>query len=468
LKKPGWTNWVKLWLGLALIGLWLPLPVRAQTPEPGPIYIVQPGDTLWAISQRFGVTTDMILAANGLSSSSLDVGQRLIIPGLEGVQGVLTTQKVTFGESLVSLSRQYQISQDQLARLNRLVNPDELYVGAELILPVLEGEQTPGGRAVLAAGSTLWELAALIGSNPWELASDNFFSGTWQPIPGDVLHLPAGSGDVPGGLPPQISQVQAGPLPIAQGKTVVIRASAVSGTQLGGVLVEHPLHFFEEQPGEYVALQGVHALTPPGFYPLTLEGILPDGAAFAFSQWVYVRDGDYYYDPPLTVDPDTVDPAITGPEDEIWNSLPLTPTSEKLWDGQFGNPSPYPLSVGFPSVYGSRRSYNGSPYNRFHTGLDMYGSTLTEIYAPAPGIVVYTGELIVRGNAVMIDHGWGIYTGYMHMSRIDVAAGQRVETGQLLGMVGGTGRVSGPHLHFEVWAGGVQVDPLDWLTQVYP
>jgi murein DD-endopeptidase MepM/ murein hydrolase activator NlpD len=68
----------------------------------------------------------------------------------------------------------------------------------------------------------------------------------------------------------------------------------------------------------------------------------------------------------------------------------------------------------------------------------------------------------------MIDHGHGIYTGYMHQSEIYVKPGQAVKAGGLIGLVGGTGRVEGPHLHWEVWAGGVQVDPIDWLANSYP
>ena len=68
----------------------------------------------------------------------------------------------------------------------------------------------------------------------------------------------------------------------------------------------------------------------------------------------------------------------------------------------------------------------------------------------------------------MINHGWGVYTGYMHQSEILVKPGDIVKAGQLIGRVGGTGRVQGPHLHWEVWVGGVQVDPLDWLEQAYP
>ena len=88
-------------------------------------------------------------------------------------------------------------------------------------------------------------------------------------------------------------------------------------------------------------------------------------------------------------------------------------------------------------------------------------------YAAANGTVVFAGELAVRGNAVIISHGWGVYTGYAHLSEIDVAVGDYVEAGRKIGMVGATGRVSGPHLHFEVYVGGVPVDPSDWLSNKY-
>ncbi len=68
----------------------------------------------------------------------------------------------------------------------------------------------------------------------------------------------------------------------------------------------------------------------------------------------------------------------------------------------------------------------------------------------------------------MIDHGWGVYTGYMHQAEILVEVGERVEAGQLVGLIGGTGRVTGSHLHLEVWVGGVRVDPMDWLERSYP
>jgi murein DD-endopeptidase MepM/ murein hydrolase activator NlpD len=107
-------------------------------------------------------------------------------------------------------------------------------------------------------------------------------------------------------------------------------------------------------------------------------------------------------------------------------------------------------------------------YNSFHAGLDFCGQVGTPIAVAADGTVVFTGMLTVHGNTTIVDHGWGIYTLYAHQSEINVTVGQQVKAGSQIGLVGQTGRVSGPHLHWEVWVNGVQVDPLDWLANTYP
>jgi murein DD-endopeptidase MepM/ murein hydrolase activator NlpD len=195
---------------------------------------------------------------------------------------------------------------------------------------------------------------------------------------------------------------------------------------------------------------------------------LPDGSDFDFSQDVLVSAGDFLYDQPLSVDPATLDPETTVPEDSNWLILSSPASPDKLWQGVFSLPVEPVFAECYASRFGSRRSYNGSDYSYFHTGVDYCGKIGDPIYAAAVGVVVFAGPLTVRGNATMIDHGWGIYTAYMHQSEILVQAGDHVEQAQLIGSVGNTGRVEGPHLHFEVLAGGVQVDPLEWLNQVFP
>jgi murein DD-endopeptidase MepM/ murein hydrolase activator NlpD len=465
---------------LILVGVWL-FPFRvagAQEGQPaGPVYIVQAGDSLWDIAQRFGVSLDDLSAANGITDAGqLNEGQELVIPGLEGIEGTLVTRAVAYGENLRSLTRQYQVTVEMLERLNHLTSPAQLYAGYNLVILENNADSSTSGRGMLSPGQSLLELAALENANPWTFVANNHLDGAWSPLPGEVLLFPGNLKDEgPGGLPVEIAAVGIDPFPMLQGKTSVIRVEAREDLELTGSFMDREMHFFPESGSEsYISLQGVHALAEPGTYPLTISGQLPDGSPFAFSQMVMVRPVDYPYDRPLTVDPSTIDPAVTRPEDAEWIALAGPATPEKLWNSSFELPSPLPkdycLESGecWTSRYGNRRSYNGSPYNFFHTGLDVAGGTGTEIYAPAPGVVVFAGPLTVRGNATMIDHGWGVYTGYMHQSEIMVEVGERVEPGQLIGLVGGTGRADGPHLHWEVWAGGVQVEPLDWLANSYP
>jgi murein DD-endopeptidase MepM/ murein hydrolase activator NlpD len=126
----------------------------------------------------------------------------------------------------------------------------------------------------------------------------------------------------------------------------------------------------------------------------------------------------------------------------------------------------------FTSRYGTRRLYHGTgtdlTIQGFHTGLDFAGGEGLQIFAPAAGKVVFAAPLTVRGNAVIIDHGLGVYSGFWHQSELLVNVGDIVAQGQVIGLVGGTGRVTGAHLHWEVWVNGIQVNPLDWLNQVYP
>jgi murein DD-endopeptidase MepM/ murein hydrolase activator NlpD len=117
------------------------------------------------------------------------------------------------------------------------------------------------------------------------------------------------------------------------------------------------------------------------------------------------------------------------------------------------------------SPFGSRRTYEPSPVISAHEGEDLSAPAGTAVHAPAAGVVVLAEPLFVRGNAVVLDHGNGVFTGYWHMEELDVQRGDRVERGQLLGRVGSTGLSTGAHLHWELRVDGVPVDPLQWLEK---
>jgi murein DD-endopeptidase MepM/ murein hydrolase activator NlpD len=123
-------------------------------------------------------------------------------------------------------------------------------------------------------------------------------------------------------------------------------------------------------------------------------------------------------------------------------------------------PANGPLS----SRFGLRRIFNGQPRNP-HAGLDVAVGTGKAVTAPADGVIANVGEYFFNGNTVFIDHGQGLITAYMHLSRTDVRIGQAVRKGEILGAVGATGRVTGPHLHWAVILNNTPVDPELFLAR---
>lgn len=459
-----------------MISLLMPAqPAFAQgtPPASGPVYVIQPGDSLSSIASRFGITLDELMTANNITDpNSISAGAEVIIPGLEGISGVLITDLVKYGDSLKSLSRRNQIDEKFLRKLNHITSPSELYVGVGLILPQKTDFQPLTHRIVLKPAQSLLEAAVLNNSDTWTLTDTNGLSGTWDGIPGDILYSPASEETSTGlsGLPSAFEEISVGPIPMTQGGTTEITIRTQPGVKLGGYLVDKELHFFDMEDGQQVALQGIHAMLEPGPYPLKVEAVLPDGTKQSYEQMVLIQSGNYPNDPLLLVEPATIDPAVTEPELKQLTEITSTITPTRYWNGIFQSPAYF--TDCFTSRYGNRRTYIGTgteeKFNSFHSGLDFCGGEGLAISSPADGVVVFAGPLTVRGNATIIDHGWGVYSGIWHQSSINVEVGQTVKKGDVIGLVGGTGRVTGAHLHWELWVNGIQVDPMNWLYETYP
>ena len=101
----------------------------------------------------------------------------------------------------------------------------------------------------------------------------------------------------------------------------------------------------------------------------------------------------------------------------------------------------------------------------FHSGTDIVASYQSPVLAAQNGIVVFVGMLPIRGMTVILDHGWGIYTGYSHLAATSIESGGQVFAGQTVGLVGSTGRSTGSHLHLELRVHNIPIDPVPWLTQ---
>lgn len=143
------------------------------------------------------------------------------------------------------------------------------------------------------------------------------------------------------------------------------------------------------------------------------------------------------------------------------NDLWAHSSSTKLWTGPFVRPVPDPAN----SAFGTRSILNGQPRSP-HSGADFNSATGTPIKSPAAGRIVLAGDRYYTGNTVMIDHGLELFSLFAHLSEIQVKAGDTVAAGDVLGKVGATGRVTGPHLHWSVRLNGARVDPLSLLAML--
>jgi hypothetical protein len=201
------------------------------------------------------------------------------------------------------------------------------------------------------------------------------------------------------------------------------------------------------------ALLGVDLEQDPGGYKFTVTGKSSDGAAIACEAPVAVRAGKFPTErlkvAPNFVEPNPEQAAKAAEDQKKLRAIYATVTAEKLWTGPFRIPLD---GVKTGGNFGKRRVLNGKS-NSPHSGVDLASPTGMPVHAAQAGRVVLAEQLYYAGNAVVIDHGFGIYTLYGHFSEIDAKVGDEVKVGDVIGKVGATGRVTGPHLHW-----GLEVD----------
>jgi murein DD-endopeptidase MepM/ murein hydrolase activator NlpD len=247
------------------------------------------------------------------------------------------------------------------------------------------------------------------------------------------------------------------------------RLGSLNATWLG-----HELSFsFDAKSKTWFTLAGISLETAPGTYPLELAGETVAGKLasqkISFSRKFLVAKGKYpKIEVKLSVESKFTEPSpeqqkqIQGGQ-EIKKDYLSRVTPEREWSGKFAEPAVAAIS----DVFGSQRIFNGKTSSP-HLGLDFRVPSGTPVEAMNEGTVLLARPLYFEGNFVVLDHGQGLLTLYLHLSEFKVKEGDHVKRGHVIGLSGGTGRATGPHLHVAVRWQGTYLDPAKLIQLPLP
>jgi murein DD-endopeptidase MepM/ murein hydrolase activator NlpD len=433
------------------------------------VYIVQAGDTLYNIATQFDVSVELLTITNNIDDPNrLTIGQRLMIPPQAPEIPLGTRFTVSPGITLHSLSLQYRMPIQELARFNHMVRTDRVIIGQQILIPGQSdpAESLSGQVETLSEGKTLIGLAVQHGLEPWALVQANLLDSPTSAMPGMRLWIPGDQGDrLYLDWPEPFVAIDLQPVPAIQGETLAVQISVTHPVSITGSYLGRSLTFFET-PQMWVTLTGIDALTPEGAPMLMITATSPVGDEAVYAQPLPVEAGDYGSET-ITVSSAVaaqMTPAVVDQENGLLEELFSVQTADRMWSGLFALPTAGDIT----SSFGTRRDYNIPNASEYHTGTDFGRVVGTPVYAPADGTVVFTGTLTVRGNAIVLDHGWGVMTGYWHLSAIHVTTGDVVAQGQQIGDIGNSGLSTGPHLHWEMRVNGVPTSGLQWVREEFP
>jgi murein DD-endopeptidase MepM/ murein hydrolase activator NlpD len=269
--------------------------------------------------------------------------------------------------------------------------------------------------------------------------------------------------------------VRAQPTRLVNGGPVLFQVKPAARLEsLGGTWLGHELSFsFDPASKTWFALAGVSLETAPGTYPIELTGLTTPGkmpgGKISFTRTFTVARGKY----PKTEVKLNVESKFTEPSPEQQKQIEegvevkkdylSRVTPEREWSGEFTAPAEAEIS----DVFGAERVFNGKTQST-HFGLDFRVPTGTPVAAMNAGTVLLARPLYFEGNFVVLDHGQGLLTLYLHLSEFKVKEGDQVKRGQIIGLSGATGRATGPHLHVEVRWQGTRLDPQGLLRLHLP
>jgi len=254
------------------------------------------------------------------------------------------------------------------------------------------------------------------------------------------------------------------PPQVSQGHSLWIEVLSNRAIMVTGALDERPL-LFASEPDRTWAVVGVSVLAEPGAHSVQLSIADRLGASISTTVSVMVVPTDFGSEQ-INIPSDRLnllDPEVLRVEAQRLDLVFAQITQQRLWQGPFI----WPHNGRITSPFGMFRTYN-SGQTSYHGGIDIAGEVGAPIVAANGGRVALASALQVRGRAVILDHGWGVYSGYYHLSDVLVSEGQEVAQGESIGHLGDTGLSTGAHLHWEMRVGGILVDPLEWTSRQIP
>jgi LysM repeat protein len=237
--------------------------ILGQSNDTGyPVYIVQSGDTINVIAIKFNVSADDIIAANSISDPNLlNVGTQLVIPGIQGVSGILSYQAVSIGENPDTLARIYQIPKDVIYQLNQTTSPSEFYIGSNVI--IVESPENSFQKFSLSSGDTLFEQSVRDNTSFWETVFINYVDDPWFILPNETAVVPKENGGT------EDNDIEFLGLPLTQGQSAILNVQSDSPNLIGRI-GDINLNFFPNN-SKQASIFGIHAMLPPGLYPFHLE-----------------------------------------------------------------------------------------------------------------------------------------------------------------------------------------------------
>lgn len=363
-----------------------------------------------------------------------------------------TGHVVVVGDTWTALAWRYGTSPQSLLQAARAINSHRQPAVGSLIQVPAKGQRN--GRLLRLNSGGLLELAARQGHNPWLLTAQNKLRHPFQPTLYGPIYVKGGT-TPPREFPAGITGLALAPRVLYPGAAFALRGF---GPAPAVALERQPLLVTRDGAG-FIALGATGAFHEPGQHLLTMQ--VAEGPLW--EQPLSLSERDWTWEQLTFPASAATDPETMRQERERLQALWDQVTPRAAWQGAFE--LPIEEYVELSSRYGARRSINGGPYETYHEGADFSAYRGSAVTAPAAGVVVLAENLAVRGGAVVLDHGRGLHSGYYHLSRMHVIAGQRVDKGALLGEVGSSGRSTGNHLHWDLLVGRTWVDPLLWVEQ---